>query len=164
VQRPGGGVAIEAPGAALEAEGATILGRVRVGHASATDCIFDDLLDVARRQRGCIRFSHVTPGSRTPRRYRCQPDLARAADPADPAVEARLKPGYEADRLTHPGFARLSPQAAEALRTGSEAGAEMGAHRGLLAPQRLANLYLALDEYLPLGRVAAALTDPGGPR
>lgn len=162
LQRPGGGEAIAAPGAFLEAEGATVLGSARVGRVSATDCIFDDVLDVARRQRGCVRFSYVTPGSRTPRRYRCQPDLARAAAPGDPAVEARLEPTWQADTLAHPGFARLSPEAAEELRTGSESGAEMGAHRFLFAPQRLANLHLSLEEHLPLGRVAAPLLDLGG--
>jgi hypothetical protein len=162
VQRPGGGEAIAAPGAALEAAGATVLGRARLRQASATDCVFDDVLDVARRQRGCVRFSYVTPGSRTPRRYRCQPDLARAAAPGDAAVEARLEPTWQALTLAHPGFARLAPQASEELRTGSETGAEMGAHRFVFAPQRIANLHLALEEHLPLGRVAAPLLHLGG--
>src|SRR4029453_7697412 len=33
-------------------------------------------IDTIRTQHGCVRFSWVRPGSRTPRRYQCQPDLA----------------------------------------------------------------------------------------
>ena len=40
-------------------------------------------LDVAgalgEKQSGCVRFSYVPPGSLTPRRYRCQPDLEIAS-------------------------------------------------------------------------------------
>ena len=35
-----------------------------------------------RTQAGCVRFSFVPLGSRTPRRYRCQPDLGHQARPA----------------------------------------------------------------------------------
>ena len=32
-----------------------------------------------KKQSGCVRFSYVPPGSLTPRRYRCQPDLEIAS-------------------------------------------------------------------------------------
>ncbi|MCG8594589.1 MAG: DUF11 domain-containing protein [Kiloniellales bacterium] len=58
----------------------TVIGTVQT-HAIvlAEDSLFTGRLHVARRQIGCIRFCHVPAGSRTPRRYRCQPDLAEAA-------------------------------------------------------------------------------------
>ena len=58
----------------------TIIGTVQT-HAIelAEDSIFTGNVHVARRQIGCVRFCHVPAGSRTPRRYRCQPDLAEAA-------------------------------------------------------------------------------------
>lgn len=58
----------------------TVIGTVQAhAIALAEDSIFTGRLHVARRQIGCIRFCHVPAGSRTPRRYRCQPDLAEAA-------------------------------------------------------------------------------------
>lgn len=63
--------------AILTIERTTVIGEVQT-HAIdlAENSIFFGKIHVARRQRGCMRFCYVTPGSRTPRRYRCQPDLA----------------------------------------------------------------------------------------
>lgn len=72
--------------AVLTFERTTVLGEIQT-HAIdlAENSILVGKIHVARRQRGCMRFCYVTPGSRTPRRYRCQPDLAeqdeRAAIP-----------------------------------------------------------------------------------
>lgn len=68
----------------------TVVGSVQThAIALAEDSIFTGPVFVARRQIGCIRFCHVPAGSRTPRRYRCQPDLAeRAALDALPAPAA----------------------------------------------------------------------------
>ena len=153
-----GAVAVAAPGTTLTAAGLTALGTVDVRYLEASDSILDDTVTVARRQWGCVRFSYVTPGSATPRRYRCQPQLAEAAAPADPDVAARLEPAYVSDQLTNPGYARLAERAAIELRTGAESGAEMGAFRSVMTPQRFTNLALAQAEYLPFGRVAAALS------
>ena len=43
----------------------------------AENSIFLGKVHVARRQTGCMRFSYVPLGSRTPKRYHCQPDLVR---------------------------------------------------------------------------------------
>jgi hypothetical protein len=67
----------------------TVIGEIQT-HAIelAEDSIFTGTVQVARRQIGCMRFCHVPAGSRTPRRYRCQPDLAeRAAVDVLPLVE-----------------------------------------------------------------------------
>lgn len=73
----------------------TVFGEIQV-HAVelAENSIFVGRIRVARRQLGCIRFSYVTPGSRTPRRYRCQPDLAEEA-----VREAIPKVAVRADAL-----------------------------------------------------------------
>lgn len=68
----------------------TVIGQLQT-HAIelAEDSIFTGTVRVARRQIGCMRFCYVPAGSRTPRRYRCQPDLAvRKALDALPAVES----------------------------------------------------------------------------
>ena len=57
-------------------ERTTVFGRLCV-HAIqlGENSIFMGKINVARRQIGCLRFCYITPGSRTPRRYNCQPDL-----------------------------------------------------------------------------------------
>ncbi len=63
--------------ATLDIQRSTIIGTIQThAIALAEDSIFTGRVQVARRQIGCIRFCHVPVGSRTPRRYRCQPDLA----------------------------------------------------------------------------------------
>ena len=68
-----------------------VLGDSSVYSLDASNTIFFGAVQAARRQIGCIRFSYVT-SRRTPRRYRCQPDLALAA-------LARAS-GREVDELT----------------------------------------------------------------
>ncbi|MEU8047546.1 phage tail protein [Micromonospora echinofusca] len=150
-----GGIA--APDAEADLTGVTVLGATDVRVLTATDCLFDQPVSVARRQQGHVRFSYLRPGSVTPRRYRCQPDLAQQAHPGDPDVATRVGPAYASTRYGDATYGRLAGTAAAELHTGAESGAEMGAFRRALTPQRLNNLALALAEYLPLGRVAAAL-------
>ena len=66
--------------AALTILRSTVIGIIRT-HAIdlAENSIFAGRVEVGRSQRGCMRFCYVPPDSRTPRRYRCQPDLATAA-------------------------------------------------------------------------------------
>lgn len=87
--------------AILTFERTTVFGEIQT-HAIdlAENSIFVGKIHVARRQRGCMRFCYVTPGSRTPRRYRCQPDLAeqdeRAAIPTQavgPAAQVMFVAG-----------------------------------------------------------------------
>ncbi len=42
----------------------------------ASGVLFQRPVRVERRHLGCVRFSYLPPGSETPRRFRCQPDLA----------------------------------------------------------------------------------------
>ncbi|MEU5726275.1 phage tail protein [Micromonospora sp. NPDC047738] len=148
---------IVAPDAEADLAGVTVLGTTTARVLTATDCLFDQPVTVARRQQGHVRFSYLRPGSVTPRRYRCQPDLAQQARPGDPDVATRVGPAFASTSYGNATYGRLAETAAAELHSGAESGAEMGAFRRALTPQRLNNLALALAEYLPLGRVAAPL-------
>ncbi|BCH34300.1 hypothetical protein MesoLjLc_62300 [Mesorhizobium sp. L-8-10] len=157
------------PGPPARLERTTIRGRTRVRQFDfATETIFDGLATAERVQVGCVRFSFVPPGSRTPRRYRCQPDLAerkaiaeeeaRAGPLTDPerdairaAVRLRVKPEYTAEPYGMPAYLQLSLKGPAEIAQGAADGSEMGVYCHLKQPQREANLRLRLKEYLPFG-------------
>jgi hypothetical protein len=163
------GVGTGAAGPALRIERSTVRGRVSVRQIDlATETIFDGLTSAERIQVGCVRFSFVQPGSRTPRRYRCQPDLAerRAIDSAEAkagpltgpqrdairtAERRRVEPEYTAEAYGHHAYLQLSRNAPAEISTGAEDGSEMGVYSHLKQPQRAANLRTRLEEYLPFG-------------
>jgi hypothetical protein len=71
----------ERPGPPASFEGCTVLGGMHVKELLlASESIFTGLVYADRRQGreqdDCVRFSYIPPDSRTPRRYRCQPELA----------------------------------------------------------------------------------------
>lgn len=96
-----------------------------------------------RRQDGCVRFSFIPLGSRTPRRFQCQPASA------DDAL--RVQPQFTAERYGAPAYCQLSDRCATEIRTGADDESEMGAYHDLFAPQRETNLSIRLDEYLRFG-------------
>ncbi len=164
------GISAAAPDApALHLERITIRGNVRARQIDyATEVIFDGLARADRIQVGCVRFSYVRPGSRTPRRYRCQPDLAEKiaiadaeatggplTDPERDAIRGivrrRVKPEFSAEDYGLPAYMQLSLNAPLEIATGAGDGAEMGVYCHLKQPQREANLRLRLEEYLPFG-------------
>jgi hypothetical protein len=154
------GAAIAAPDAAdpfgppTTLEWVTVFGPVHVRELrAASEVIFTAPLQVQRRQTGMVRFSYVPDGSQTPRRYRCQPDLAVATSAMgeQEALRATLRPQFTSTRYGDPGYAQLSPQCPREIGAGAESGAEMGALHALLQPQRQANLQALLDDYLPSG-------------
>lgn len=141
----------------------TIFGIVEV-HALqlAENSLFNDCLNVARRQVGCMRFCHVPRHCRTPRRHRCQPDGVVAAvrarkldadtEQREIAAETRrVRPHYDSRRYGRPGYARLSTFCAPEIRRGADDESEMGVYHDLFQPQREANLRTRLDEYTPAG-------------
>lgn len=67
---------ISAPGTNTEIYRTTIFGITTVRSLESSNSIFTEKLTVLRRQDGCMRFCYLPNSSRTPRRYRCQPDLA----------------------------------------------------------------------------------------
>ncbi|AJT64935.1 hypothetical protein T261_3265 [Streptomyces lydicus] len=132
--------------AVLYAHRTTVIGEVHT-HAVqlAENSIFTGRMHVARRGIGCLRFSYVPPGSRTPRRHRCQPDLAGPAD------AARVRPLLRGERYGTPWYGQLAAGCAEEIRRGAEDGAEMGAYHDLYQPQREDSLRARLAEYTPAG-------------
>lgn len=147
----------------------TVFGIVGV-HAMelAEDSIFMDCVHVARRQIGCMRFSYVPAGCRTPRRYRCQPDLVITAakdEITDLAKRAsaianeklRVTPQFTSRRYGLPGYAQLGLDCAVEIRRGAESTSEMGAFHNLYQPQREANLAARLDEFTPAGMEAGII-------
>jgi len=151
----------------------TVFGRIDA-HAIALgeNSIFHGLVRVARRQLGCLRFCYVTPGSRTPRRFRCQPDLAFAAvdeqyqrgeltpaerDAARRREELRVEPEYASTRYGTPSYCDLAATSAKEIRRGADDESAMGVFHDLFQPQREANLRGRLREFVPAGVQAAII-------
>lgn len=129
----------------------TVLGAVLASELTyASESIFRYKLDVFRRQVGCVRFCYVTPDSRTPRRYYCQPDLAAKTDKRT-TVAQRVRPEFVSTFFGTPAYAQLKSTTPIEIRSGAEDGSEMGAFNQLKAPQREANLRIGLEEYMRLG-------------
>ena len=151
----------------------TVIGKVLTHEiALAENCIFSAVVTVARRQSGCIRFCYVTPNSRTPRRYECQPDLVVKAvidkfteakgtisvaerDADIDSEKFRVEPEFNSIRYGTPTYCQLADACAEEIKTGAYYESEMGAFHDLYQPQRAANLRARLDAYTPAGM------DPG---
>ena len=141
---------------AVDLDQVTVLGAVHARRMPmASESIFRDLVRVERTQEGCVRFSYVPPGSVTPRRHRCQPDLSLDVEGLTVAgrarIEARLRPSFTSVHYHDPGYAQLGFHCPLAITTGAEDGSEMGVWAWLRNPQREANLRLRLTEYLPFG-------------
>ena len=139
-----------APGGHLTLDSCTVVGRVHAQRLDVSDSLLvarpPDPADdwpapvwAERRQVGCIRFSFVPPGSRTPRRFECAGD-----DPAH-------RPHFTSLRYGDPGYAQLRRATHAAVRTGASDEGEMGVTHELHQPQRETNLRLRLDEYLRYG-------------
>lgn len=144
----------ESAGAPLTIKNSTVIGKVHTREIEiASNTIFlarlagSDTWDAPvislRKQAGCVRFSYVPFFSQTPRRFRCQPGR--------PDDEALMRPQFTSLRYGDPGYAQLSRRTAQAIRTGADDDAEMGAFHDLYQPQRESNLRTRLDEYLRFG-------------
>ncbi len=124
-----------------------------------------------------MRFAYIPrsadPGhdSRTPRRYRCQPDLAlaqRARELAvasigdlpiaeQRAIRSRVRPQFTDTDYGRPGYTQLTTATAPEIAAGAADGSEIGVWCHLMNPQRADNLRAALDEYLRFGLEAGAI-------
>ncbi len=167
------GLAVTADMTHLELESCTIWGQVQAKSIFASNCIFEDLLDISRRQTGCIRYSYLPLGSLSPRRFRCQPELeiqiqvkelekTQTVTPADRLViEARvlswLFPVFNASNYGHHAYAQLGNATPPQIITGADNASEMGVFNHLQQPQRETNIKVALQEYLRLGLEAGIL-------
>jgi hypothetical protein len=131
--------------------------------------IFTGIVRVARRQIGCMRFSWVPPGSRTPRRYHCQPDLVDATAgekakaqnvPAGPLIEVkrrRVEPVFGSVRFGAPDYAQLSFACAVEITEGADDESEMGTFHDSFLPQRIANLRARLYDCTAAGMDAGII-------
>jgi hypothetical protein len=160
-------------------ERTTVLGAAVLSQAPLiSESVLTGTVTVGRRQQGCVRFSYLPIGSRTPRKYRCQPGLAistaqdirrREAERAGTvlpagwetllaaAVAARVVPAFTSEQYGRPGYGQLHDTCPAEIATGAEDGAEMGVFSQLKNPQREANLRRRLDEYLPVGLAAGLI-------
>lgn len=123
---------VSAPGAQLDVLGSTIRGDVTVRTLSGTDALLDGTVTVAHRQVGCLRFSHVGPGSRVPRQFK----------------PATAQPSYVSGHPGAPAFLTLD---ARGLETASEHGDEVGVDAHLRRPQLLAAARRIAAAHLPVG-------------
>ena len=137
------------PGGHLTLDGCTVLGKVHAQRLDVSNSILLAGLDdpdpwpapvwAERRQVGCMRFSFVPPGSRTPRRFHCA-----GGDPAH-------RPSHTSLRYGDPGYMQLRRSTHPAVRTGADDEGSMGVTHELHEPQRETNLRIRLDEFLRYG-------------
>ena len=165
-------------GSATSVVRSTVLGRTKVRQVDmGSESIFAEQVRAERTQHGCMRFSYVPRDpdpdldSRTPRRYRCQPDLALAAEvaklgltsvqdlPGDvaSAIRSRVHPVFTDTDYGRPGYTQLRQNTAKEITKGAENESEMGVWSHLMRPQRVDNLRTALDEYLRFGLEAGPI-------
>jgi hypothetical protein len=145
----------------------TLLGSVFVRELHATDTIFIGPVVSRRTQTGCVRYSFVpllgnggtTP--RTPRRYRCQPDLALAdarellertlSEAEQRTVQLSVTPQFASLDPFAPAYTTLLPDTPQEILRGASDGLEMGAWYFRQNPRRIDNLRRRLADYLPVG-------------
>jgi hypothetical protein len=137
----------EVAAAELCIQRSTVVGKVRV-HAVTlvNNTILAGTMMVARRQRGCVRYSYLPPGSRTPRRHHCQPDAS-----ATPVEMLRIHPGFMSMRFGTPDYMRLHADVPDEIRRGADDTSEMGVYHDLFEPQRIALLEARLADAVPAG-------------
>ncbi len=158
--------------AVLRVERSTVIGQVQTNAIQlASDSIFTGVISVTRRQIGCMRFCYIPPGSRTPRRYNCQPDLVEAAvarrfdkpEQADEKKQAlqgergRVRPQFDSTRYGRPDYCRLALTCAMEITRGASDESEMGVFHNLFQPQRAASLRARLAEFMPAGAEAGII-------
>lgn len=162
--------AITAVDSEVDVQDSTVLGTVSARLFDAGNSLFTGVVTAERRQEGCVRYCFLPEGSATGRRFRCQPELAVAKarqaaldlgqvfEPVEEAaLVARIVPAFTAEHWGHPAYCQLASTCPPELSEGAEDGAEMGAFRFLLQPQRAANLRASLDEYLRFGLEAGLI-------
>jgi hypothetical protein len=138
-------------GGSLTLDGCTVVGKV---HAVLLSLVSNSILWAGllaadswttglvadRKQEGCVRFSFLPAGAKTPRRFEC---VERAIAGPQPIFFAL---GYG-----RPGYLKLLPSTPNVVRRGADDGGEMGAFHFVLAPLRETDLRVRLQEYLPVG-------------
>jgi hypothetical protein len=137
----------------------TVLGTAAARALSATNGLFGDIVTVTRRQSGCLRYSFIPDGSKVPRTFRCQPDLALAAareakgsdltSAEANSVRLSVRPVLMDEALDEPTVAMLHALCPAAIREGGEGGAEIGVFANAAWGLVRANLESLFAEFLP---------------
>ena len=125
----------------------TLLGRVAAARLpEAVDTLFAAPVHVELQNGGRLRCCWLPEGSRTPPRERC------ATSSGGPGgVRGEL---FRSTRFGDPDFGMLATSAPRRLREGASNGNEIGVFNGIRQGDRLENLELVLEEYLPVGTSA----------
>ncbi|HSI77817.1 MAG TPA: hypothetical protein VK957_18100 [Lunatimonas sp.] len=161
------GVAISVLSGSLGIQKCTVFGTVEARTLDGENCIFVDPIFIRRRQTGCVRFSYLPLESKTPRRYRCQPEMEIKAQVKEKEEKGRfvpaskgiiienvlqwLFPDFNSTSFGHHAYAQLGDATPTQILTGADNASEMGVLNYLQQPQRQANLRSVLEEYLPVG-------------
>lgn len=168
VTKSAAGSSIAATDSELELNRASVYGAIAAKSLEASDSILLAPTTITRQQIGCIRYSYVDPqGSKLPRRYRCQPDLAiearvqalgRLLTPDELRAETlRVLPVFIDNDPDEPAFAMLGLDAPREIACGAEGDTEMGAYGYTGNALRVANLTDLFVDYLPLGLEASPI-------
>ena len=106
----------------------TVIGALQLYQMGwAENSVFLGAVLVAQPGAGCLSYCYLAPGSRTPLRTHCQPELAQWQG-ADAEREAlRVRPRYVSLRYGAPGYARLAPDCAPEITCGADDGSALGA-------------------------------------
>jgi P2-related tail formation protein len=139
---PGNDPVLSGEAAHASLEGSTVRGAIAVRTLDASSCILDGVATAQRRQTGCVRFSYVGPGSRTPRRHRCVP----LEDD-----EASVVPAYVSTDPASPAYLALAASCSPLIAAGGDGDAEMGVHHHIRRPLRIRAAQRQLEPYLPVG-------------
>jgi hypothetical protein len=145
--------ALDSAGAAgnLTLTGCTVVGKV---HATLLQLVSDSVfwagllpgdtwktaLISDRKQEGCVRFSFLPAGAKTPRRFECIEQTIAGPQPI-----------FFALRYGRPGYMKLLTSTPDVVRRGADDGGEMGAFHFVLGPLRESDLRVRMQEYLPVG-------------
>lgn len=147
----GGGPAISGSpdGSQTEAriDRSTLLGEAHVGRLlRATSVLFTGRLVVDVRSEGRVVASYLAEGSSPPRVDDCYGPGARESPV--------LPPSFTSTRFGDPEYVQLASSSPRQLLSGGEDGNEIGVYVSLRQASRLANLPVALEEFVPWGKLA----------
>ena len=130
----------------------TIFGPVTADSIEATNTIFNKVITVKRSQEGCVRFCYIPEGSKTPMKYRCQPNIPKdSSENIEYDIKLKVKPRYVSTFYGSPYYAQLHTSIAKEIFEGGDNGSEIGVYNTLYQSQRLYNFLSSFDEYLRFG-------------
>lgn len=142
-------------------ENSTIFGKVKlIILEMASNVMFTDIVTVRRLQQGCVRFCYIAERSRTPRRYRCQPEYFNSSavslkrrnnSEEEDDTLLNMIPRFTSTLYGDPGYAQLHKKTSNILIEGADNGSEIGVFNNLYQSQRVKNLRSSFDEYLRFG-------------